>query len=59
MPVHDFVALNEWEREIIDLKPFQRRRRIRQLAWTEHVCPGATHTCFEHSLGVMHTALYC
>ncbi len=55
-PVHGFVALNEWEREIIDLKPFQRLRRIRQLAWTEHVYPGATHTRFEHSLGVMHVA---
>ena len=55
-PVHGFVTLNEWEREIINLKPFQRLRRIRQLGWTEHVYPGATHTRFEHSLGVMHVA---
>lgn len=55
-PVHGFVALNEWERDIINLKPFQRLRRIRQLGWTEHVYPGATHTRFEHSLGVMHVA---
>src|SRR5438094_599058 len=35
---------------------FQRLRRIRQLAWTDYVYPGAMHTRFEHSLGVMHTA---
>ena len=40
----------------MDHPVFQRLRRIRQLAWTEAVYPGATHTRFEHSLGVMHTA---
>lgn len=35
---------------------FQRLRRIRQLAWTDYVYPGAMHTRFEHSLGVMHVA---
>ena len=40
-----------------DLQPaFQRLRRIRQLAWTDYVYPGAMQTRFEHSLGVMHTA---
>jgi hypothetical protein len=55
-PVHGFIKLNDWERAIVDAAPFQRLRRIRQLAWTEYVYPGATHTRFEHSLGVMHTA---
>lgn len=55
-PVHGFVKLNDWERAIVDTPTFQRLRRIRQLAWTEYVYPGATHTRFEHSLGVMHTA---
>ena len=55
-PIHGFIVLNEWEREIIARKPFQRLRRIRQLAWTDRVYPGAMHTKFEHSLGVMHTA---
>lgn len=55
-PVHGFVKLNDWERAIVDTPIFQRLRRIRQLAWTEYVYPGATHTRFEHSLGVMHTA---
>ncbi len=55
-PVHGFVKLNDWERAIVDHACFQRLRRIRQLAFTEYVYPGATHTRFEHSLGVMHTA---
>lgn len=55
-PVHGFVALNDWERQIIEQSAYQRLRRIRQLAWTDQVYPGAMHTRFEHSLGVMHTA---
>src|SRR5437016_11237961 len=41
---------------IIGQLAFQRLRRVRQLAWTDLVYPGAVHTRFEHSLGVMHTA---
>lgn len=55
-PVHGFINLNSWEREIVSQPAFQRLRRIRQLAWTDEVYPGAMHTRFEHSLGVMHTA---
>jgi uncharacterized protein len=55
-PVHGFISLNDWEHEIISQQAFQRLRRIRQLAWTDQVYPGAMHTRFEHSLGVMHTA---
>jgi uncharacterized protein len=55
-PIHGFVAINDWERELISQPAFQRLRRIRQLAWTDQVYPGAMHTRFEHSLGVMHTA---
>ena len=55
-PVHGFINLNDWEREIIDHPVFQRLRRIRQLGLTEMVYPGATHSRFEHSIGVMHTA---
>src|SRR5258708_181522 len=54
--VHGFIPINDWEREIINQPAFQRLRRIRQLAWTDYVYPGAMHTRFEHSLGVMHIA---
>src|ERR1700724_2794360 len=55
-PVHGFIPFDDWEKEIINHRVFQRLRRIRQLAWTDQVYPGAMHTRFEHSLGVMHTA---
>jgi len=48
--------MNAWERKLIDTETFQRLRRIRQLAWTDYVYPGAMHTRFEHSIGVMHVA---
>ncbi len=55
-PIHGFIGLNDWEWSVISQPAFQRLRRIRQLAWTDYVYPGAMHTRFEHSLGVMHTA---
>lgn len=55
-PIHGFISLTDWEKAVISQPAFQRLRRIRQLAWTDYVYPGAMHTRFEHSLGVMHTA---
>ena len=55
-PIHGFIGLNAWEKALVDTPVFQRLRRIRQLAWTDYVYPGAMHTRFEHSLGVMHIA---
>jgi HD superfamily phosphohydrolase len=52
-PVHGFVRYSQAEREIIDHPHFQRLRRIKQLAFTDYVYPGATHTRFEHTLGVL------
>jgi len=55
-PVHGFIPITEWERDIINQPAFQRLRRIRQLGLTDMLYPGAMHTRFEHSLGVMHLA---
>jgi HD superfamily phosphohydrolase len=55
-PVHGYVYITEAERQIIDSYPVQRLRRLRQLAGAEYVYPGANHTRFEHSVGVMHLA---
>ena len=55
-PIYGFVTPNDWEWQIISQPAYQRLRRIRQLAWTDYVFPGAMHTRFEHSLGVMHMA---
>ena len=55
-PVHGFVDFSEGEKSIIDHPAFQRLRRIRQLAMSDLVYPGAVHHRFEHSLGVCHIA---
>lgn len=55
-PVHGFVLLNDLEMETISSEPFQRLRYIRQLALTYLVYPGAEHSRFSHSLGVMEFA---
>lgn len=55
-PVHGYVYITKEEKEIIDSFPVQRLRRLRQLAGSEYVYPGANHTRFEHSVGVMYLA---
>jgi HD superfamily phosphohydrolase len=55
-PVHGYVYITEEEKDLIDSFPVQRLHRLRQLAGAEYVYPGANHTRFEHSVGVMHLA---
>jgi HD superfamily phosphohydrolase len=55
-PVHGFITIDDTECEIIDSGPFQRLRGIHQLALARQLYPGATHSRFEHSLGVYHIA---
>jgi uncharacterized protein len=54
--VHGFIHLTDLEWEIINSPPFQRLRNIKQLGLTHLVFPGATHTRFSHSIGVLHIA---
>lgn len=53
-PIHGFIEVRSGELKIINSRPFQRLRYIKQLAMTYYVFHGAEHTRFEHSLGVMH-----
>ena len=55
-PVYGYVYITEAEKKVIDSFPLQRLRRLRQLAGAEFVYPGANHTRFEHSIGVMYLA---
>ena len=55
-PIHDFIRVYGPELRIIDSPVFQRLRGIRQLSGAHLTYPGAQHTRFEHSLGVMHIA---
>lgn len=55
-PVHGYVYITESEKTIVDSYPVQRLRRLRQLAGSEYVYPGANHTRFEHCVGVMYLA---
>lgn len=52
--IHGFVYRSEQEEALIDSKVFQRLRGIKQLALANLVYPGALHTRFDHSIGVMH-----
>lgn len=51
--VHGFIRFDDDEKELIDSIPFQRLHDNHQLGVTYLVYPGATHSRFEHSLGVM------
>ena len=53
-PVHGDIGLSKLETELIDTPTFQRLKGIKQLGFAHTVYPGARHTRFEHSLGVMH-----
>jgi HD superfamily phosphohydrolase len=54
--LHGFIRFDDDERELIDSLPFQRLHYIRQLGIAYLIYPGATHSRFEHSLGVMEIA---
>ena len=51
-PVHKFIRLQPLALRIVDTMEFQRLRYIRQLGVCHYVYPSASHTRFEHSIGV-------
>lgn len=53
-PVHSEIFMYPLEILVSDTRPVQRLRYLSQLVGAELVYPGATHTRFSHSLGVMH-----
>ena len=55
-PVHGFVRADALEAALINSRPVQRLRFIRQLGLTYMVYPGAEHSRFSHALGAMELA---
>lgn len=55
-PLHGSIQILKEEIKIIDHPFFQRLRNIKQLGFSEYVFPGATHTRYLHSIGVMNIA---
>lgn len=55
-PLHGTIYLTDEEVSIIDHALFRRLHHIRQNGLLYLVFPSASHTRFEHSLGVMHVA---
>ncbi len=55
-PIHGYIPFSKLEKQIIDTILFQRLRGLKQLSNADYAYPGATHTRFSHSIGVMHVA---
>lgn len=55
-PLWQHIHLTPGLLRLVDTAEFQQLNRIRQLGPTFLVYPGATHTRFNHSLGVLHIA---
>lgn len=55
-PLYGFIHLTQVEWEIIHSPFYQRLRWIKQLGFTCYVFPGAEHSRFGHSIGVLYNA---
>jgi len=57
IPMEQDVPFTPRVRALVDTAAFQRLGHVTQLGLASRVYPGATHTRFEHALGVFHNAL--
>ena len=55
-PLWNTIRLDPVAVRLVDTSAYQRLRYIRQLGFAHLVYPGATHTRFDHALGVYHLA---
>ncbi len=55
--LYDVIPLGALERDLINTRAFLRLQGIKQLGFVYRIWPGATHTRYEHSLGVYFLAL--
>lgn len=55
-PIHGLIEITEIEEFIINEPIFGRLRKVKQNTLLNLIFPGANHTRFEHSIGVMHLA---
>jgi hypothetical protein len=54
--VHDHIEVDALAEALLDTPAVQRLRHVKQLSTVRLVYPSASHTRFEHSLGVYHLA---
>lgn len=52
--IHGPIRISNIALKIIDTKEFQRLKNIKQMGASFYVFPSATHSRFEHSIGVYH-----
>ena len=55
-PIHGAIAVSPAEEQVVDHGFMQRLRNIKQVGFSELAFPGAVHTRYNHSVGVMHLA---
>ena len=54
--VHGYISIDDNQKVYIDNPWMKRLKRINQLGLLDHVFPSASHSRFEHSIGVAHLA---
>ena len=57
-PIHGSIGLSGSELAVLDSRPLQRLRAVKQLGFSEYAFPGATHSRLSHSLGAMQMATH-